>query len=101
MPAALAAFSARRAPSRAGTISSSSLFGALLGSGEATWATWLHPAIASAQPASPVRSAAKNFSLLSSTARLARTVASLARSRIEVWTVQPSAINWRIRNPAM
>jgi hypothetical protein len=60
-------------------------------------ATWLQPAIASAQPASDSRSAAKKLSRLSSTASSRRTSASRDRLRTVVRTCQPSATSWRIR----
>ncbi len=57
-PAACAARTARSAPSRAGTIRSSSVLTLPVGSGEAMCWTKSHPAVASAQPASFIRSAA-------------------------------------------
>ena len=74
------------------------------GTGDARCATWLQPAVASAQPASASRSASKTFSRVSPTGSNAsnrRNAASRARLRSVVWTVQPSAISWRIRKPAM
>ena len=96
-PADRAARSTRKAPSRAGTIRSSGFFTQFPGSGEATWATWLQPCRASAQPASCVRSAAKTLSRALSTASSSRNCGSRARSRTEVCTVQPCCTSWRIR----
>ena len=57
-PASSAARSTRRVPSRAGTIRSFGSSGGAAGIGLATWWTYVHPATASAQPSSLVRSAA-------------------------------------------
>ncbi|KAJ9450110.1 hypothetical protein DIPPA_25692 [Diplonema papillatum] len=58
--AACAARSTRKVPSLAGAITSISSSGSRIGNGDATCSTNSHPAAASAQPASPVRSAAAN-----------------------------------------
>ena len=92
---------ARKAPSRAGTISSFSSLGTLAGNGEAMWQTWLHPAIASAQPTSFIKSAAKNLSVSGLPPSCGRSSTSRDRLRTVVWTVHPLPSNWRIVSPAI
>src|SRR4051812_21416843 len=92
-PASRPALMTRRAPSRAGTMSSSGSLGCSAGNGEATCSTPPQPATASAQPASAPRSAATTVrrSPASTPARstVARTAGSRATSRTVVRTSWP------------
>src|SRR3954464_1796297 len=92
-PASRLALITRRAPSRAGTMSSSGSLGCSGGNGEATCSTPPQPATASAQPASAPRSAATTVrrSPASTPARstVARTAGSRARARAGVRTSWP------------
>src|SRR5262249_32174159 len=94
-----AARSTRSTPSRAGTISSSSVLGAARGIGEATCITESQPDTASAQPSSRSRSAAKNESRLPGSApaslNIARTPSSRASERTVVRTTCPAVRSWR------
>ena len=92
-PASRAAESTRSVPSRAGRINSSSSFGSVNGTGEATCRTYCAPMAALPQPASELRSASTNsisdaFGAMLSI--LARTALVFARLLTVVRTLQPS-----------
>src|SRR4051794_33230525 len=92
-PASRLALITRRAPSRAGTMSSSGSLGCSGGKGEATCSTPPQPATASAQPASAARSAAttvrRSPASTPACATVARTARSPATSRTVVRTPWP------------
>src|SRR3954468_16767270 len=99
--ASRAARNTRSAPSRAGTISSSSFFGTATGMGEATCKTYSQPVTACDHPASCSRSAATNDRRLPASAppslNIARTSGSRLRLRTVVRTVWPSANSCRMQ----
>src|SRR3954453_12448353 len=77
----------RRAPSRAGTMSSSGSLGCSGGNGETMCRTWLQPATASAQPLSALRSAATTARRSPASTPAWSTVARTAGSRATFLTV--------------
>jgi hypothetical protein len=102
MPAAAAAFKARKVPSRAGMMRSSSCLGNSDGKGDATWCTYVQPCTASAQPSSESRDATakerrgRSLDAAPPFVRVLRTLASRERLRIVVRTVYPADSRARI-----
>jgi hypothetical protein len=103
-PASRAALSTRSVPSRAGRINSSSFFGSVTGTGDATCRTYCVPMAALSQPASELRSASTNsisaaFAAMS--LMLVRTALVFALLLTVVRTLQPSFTSSAIQYPAI
>jgi hypothetical protein len=101
--ASRAALSTRSVPSRAGRTNSSSFFGSVTGTGDATCRTYCAPPVAWLQPASELRSASTNSisdvfepMLL----MLARTALTFALLRTVLRTRQPLFSSSAIQYPA-